>query len=49
MTMYEYHEWSVAVSISYFWVNSTYCSGEFYFVFKHFQNLKNLILDIWNV
>ena len=29
-----------------FWVNSTPCSGEFHAVFKHFQNLENLILNI---
>ena len=29
-----------------FCANSTGCSGEFYIVFKHFQNLENLILNI---
>ena len=42
---YEYHECSVAVSVAYFRVNSTGCSGEFH-VLQHFQNLKNLILKI---
>ena len=34
-------------SVAYFWVNSTGCSGEFLIVFKHFQNLQNLVLNIW--
>ena len=29
-----------------FSVNSTGCSGEFHVIFQHFQNLKNLILNI---
>ena len=40
------YEYGVFVSVAYFWVNSAGCSGEFYVVFKHFQNLENLILNI---
>ena len=37
----------VAVAfVAYFWVNSIGCSGEFHVVFKHFQNFRNLILNI---
>ena len=41
-----WEECNVAVSVAYFSVNSTGSSGEFYVVFKNFQNLKNLILNI---
>ena len=34
------------VTIAFLWVNSTCSSGEFQVVFKHFQNLENLILNI---
>ena len=34
------------LSVPYFQVNSTGCSGEFRVVFKHFQNLENHILNI---
>ena len=33
-------------SVAYFGVNSTGCSGEFLIVFKPFQNLQNLVLNI---
>ena len=29
-----------------FWVNSRGCPGELYAVFGHFEDLRNLILDI---
>ena len=45
-TKWEYQECGVFVSVSYFWVNSTGCSDEFHDVFKHFQNLENVILNI---
>ena len=34
-------------SIAYFWVNSAGFSGEFDVVFRYFQNLENLILNIF--
>ena len=34
------------VSAAYFWVNSAGWSREFHVVFKHFENLENLILNI---
>ena len=37
----------VFVFVAYFWVHSTGCSGEFCLVFKHFQNLENLISNIF--
>ena len=48
MTKKEYYEFGVLVSVvvAYFWVNSTGCSDEFHVFFKHFENLKNLILKI---
>ena len=46
MTKWEYHECGAFVSVVYFWVISTGCSGEFHVVFKHFQNVENLILKI---
>ena len=36
----------VFVSVTYFGVNSTGCSGEVHFAFKLFQNLENLVLNI---
>ena len=42
----EYYDWDVFVSVAYFWVNSTGCSGEFHVAFEHFQNLENLISNI---
>ena len=36
----------VFFSLLLFKVNSTGCPGEFHVVFKHFQNLENLILNI---
>ena len=30
----------------FFWVSSTGCLGEFYVVIKHFQDLKNLMLNM---
>ena len=36
------------LSVAYFWVNSAGSSGEFHVVFKHFENLENLILKILN-
>ena len=46
MTKYEYHECGVFISVACFWVNSVECSDEFHVVFKCFQNLKNIILNI---
>ena len=34
------------LSVAYFRVNSAGCPGEFHIVFKHFENLENLILNI---
>ena len=42
MIKQEYHDCGDFVTAT--WVNSTGCSGEFHVVFKHFQNLENLIL-----
>ena len=44
-TKYHY-ECGVFVSVAYFLVNSTGCSGKFHVVFKHFQSLENLLLNI---
>ena len=48
MTKKEYYECGVLVSVvvAYFWVNSAGCSDKFHVVFKHFENIKNLILKI---
>ena len=37
---------AMLLSFAYFRVNLTGCCGEFHVVLKHFQNLKNLILNI---
>ena len=42
----KYYECGVFASVAYFYINSAGCSGEFCVVFKHFQNLENLILNI---
>ena len=43
---FKYYERDLFVSVAYFWVISTGSSGEFHVVFKHFENLENLI---WNI
>ena len=40
------NESSVAVSVAYFWANSTGYSSVLHVAFRTFQNLKNLILNI---
>ena len=46
MTRQEYYYCSVFASVVYFRVNSAGFSGEYHVVFKHFQSLENLILNI---
>ena len=48
MTKKEDYEFGVLVSVvvAYLCVNSAGCSDEFHVFFKHFENLKNLILKI---
>ena len=46
VTKSAYHQCGVFVSVAYFRVNLAGCSGEFHIVFKHFENLKNLILNV---
>ena len=46
VTTKEYHRCSDTVSVANFWANSTGCPGEFHVAFKHFQNLKNLMMNI---
>ena len=42
----KYHECGAIFPVPKFSVNSTTYLGEFRVVFKHFENLKNLILNI---
>ena len=42
----KYHECGAVGSVTDFWVTSTGCRGEFQIVFKHFEGLKNLTLNI---
>ena len=37
---------SAVFTIANFLVSSTGCCGEFHVVFKHFEDLKNLVLNI---
>ena len=34
------------IPVANFWVNSTSCPGEFHVVFQHFQDVKNVMLNI---
>ena len=43
------YEFGVFIYVAYFCVYSTGWSGEVRVVFKHFQNLKNVILNISNL
>ena len=46
MTTEEYHRCGAVVSVAYSCANSAGYSDEFHVAFKHFQYLKNLILNI---
>lgn len=47
VTTQEYYECDVAVYVANFWVNATGCHWEFHVGFKDFQDLKNVILNVF--